>query len=80
MAFSETERQQLLQLKFVGGKIIDRLEQMELDSFDKLRHATLNEILSKGALLTGSTCWKNSHQAKTAINNILYLVKQNDNR
>lgn len=76
MAFSETERQQLLELKFVGTKIIDRLEQMELDSFDKLRNATLDEILSKGALLTGSTCWKNSHQAKTAIDNILHLVRQ----
>ena len=76
MAFSETERQQLLELKFVGIKIIERLEEMQLDSFDKLRNASLDEILNKGALLTGSTCWKNSHQAKTAILNILYLVQQ----
>ena len=76
MAFSETERQQLLELKFVGTKIIERLEEMQLDSFDKLRNASLDEILNKGALLTGSTCWKNSHQAKTAILNILYLVQQ----
>ncbi|WP_176701845.1 hypothetical protein [Gilliamella sp. GillExp13] len=54
MAFTETERQQLMELKFVGAKII--------------------EILNKGALLTGSTCWKNSHQAKTVISNILSLV------
>lgn len=76
MAFSETERRQLLELKFVGTKIIERLEEMQLDSFDKLRNASLDEILNKGALLTGSTCWKNSHQAKTAILNILYLVQQ----
>lgn len=80
MAFSKIERQQLIGLKFVGSKIVDRLEQMELDSFDKLRNATLDEILSQGALLTGSICWKNSPQAKTAINNILHLVKQNNIR
>lgn len=51
MAFSETEPQLLLQLKFVGSEIIDRLEQMELESFDKLRHATLDEILSNGFVM-----------------------------
>lgn len=79
MAFSESERQQLLELKFVGSKIVDRLEQMQLDSFDKLREVTSDEILNQGVLLTGSICWKNSLQAKTAINNILHLVKQNNN-
>lgn len=79
MAFSESERQQLLELKFVGSKIVDRLEQMQLDSFDKLREVTSEEILNQGVLLTGSICWKNSLQAKTAINNILHLVKQNNN-
>lgn len=79
MAFSESERQQLLELKFVGSKIVDRLEQMRLDSFDKLREVTSEEILNQGVLLTGSICWKNSPQAKTAINNILHLVKQNNN-
>ncbi|MWN89115.1 helix-hairpin-helix domain-containing protein [Gilliamella sp. Pra-s65] len=74
MAFSETERQQLMELKFVGTKIIERLEQMGFDSFQQLRQTTLDEVLSKGALLTGSTCWKNSHQAKTTIRNILSLV------
>lgn len=77
MPFSEQERNQLLTLKFVGDKIIERLEEMELDSFAKLKMTTLNEILNKGALLTGSTCWKNSHQAKTAISNILTLVHEN---
>ena len=76
MAFSETDRRQLLELKFVGTKIIERLEEMQLDSFDKLRNASLDEILNKGALLTGSSFWKNSHQAKTAIQNILALVNQ----
>ncbi|WP_392560925.1 hypothetical protein RHO12_06905 [Orbus sturtevantii] len=74
MAFSQSEYNQLINLKYVGAKIIERLEQMELDSFDKLKQTTLDDILSQGALLSGSTCWKNSHQAKTAILNILSLV------
>lgn len=78
MAFSEQEKKHLLELKYVGDKIIERLQQMGFDSFEKLRNTTLDEILKKGALLTGSSCWKNSHQAKTAIQNILALVNQCD--
>lgn len=78
MAFSEQEKKHLLELKYVGDKIIERLQQMGLDSFEKLRNTTLDEILNKGALLTGSSCWKNSHQAKNAIQNILALVNQCD--
>lgn len=78
MAFSETEYSQLIALKFVGAKVIERLEQMEFDSFAKLRTTSLDEILAKGALLSGSSCWKNSHQAKTAILNILHWVNQPD--
>ncbi|QYN43644.1 MULTISPECIES: hypothetical protein [unclassified Gilliamella] len=78
MAFSELEKQHLLELKYVGDKIIERLQQMGFDSFEKLRNTSLEEILNKGALLTGSSCWKNSHQAKTAIQNILALVNQRD--
>ncbi|WP_255307107.1 hypothetical protein [Gilliamella sp. Bif1-4] len=40
MAFTETERQQLMELKFVGAKIIERLEEMNFNSFDKLRNAS----------------------------------------
>lgn len=76
MAFSEQEKKHLLELKYVGDKIIERLQQMGFDSFEKLRNTTLDEILNKGALLTGSSCWKNSHQAKTAIQNILALANQ----
>lgn len=76
MAFSEAEYTQLVALKFVGEKVIDRLEQMGLDSFAKLRATHLDEILAKGALLSGSSCWKNSPQAKTAILNILHWVNQ----
>ncbi|WP_051634140.1 hypothetical protein [Gilliamella sp. Imp1-1] len=63
-----------MELKFVDAKIIERLEDMHFDSFDKLRNASLDKILNKSTLLSGSTCWKNSHQAKTVINHILSLA------
>ena len=46
MAFSEQEKKHLLELKYVGDKIIERLQQMGFDSFEKLRSTTLDEILS----------------------------------
>jgi len=61
MAFYQSQYNQLIDLKFVGTKIIECLEQMGLDSFDKLKQTTLDEILSRGARLSGSTCWENSH-------------------
>lgn len=79
MGFSQAEYKQLIGQKFVGPKIISRLEQMGLDSFDKLRKISLEEILNNGAQLSGSTCWKNSPQAKTAILNVLSLVNSTTN-
>ena len=46
MAFSEQEKKHLLELKYVGDKIIERLQQMGFDSFEKLRSTTLDETLS----------------------------------
>ncbi|WP_073660886.1 Pathogenicity locus, partial [Pseudomonas aeruginosa] len=44
-----------------------RLEQMGLDSFVRLRDSDAASILAQGAALTGSSCWKNSPQARAAI-------------
>ena len=44
-----------------------RLQQMDLDDVAKLAAADPADILQQGALLTGSSCWKNSPQAKAAI-------------
>ncbi len=46
MAFSEQEKKHLLELKYFGDKIIERLQQMGFDSFEKLRSTTLDETLS----------------------------------
>ena len=67
MRFSETEKATLLAVKGVGPKVIERLEQMGFASFDQLADADANDILAQGAALTGSSCWKNSPQARAAV-------------
>jgi hypothetical protein len=68
MPFLPSERSQLLAVKGVGPTVIARLEQMGFESFAHLRKANALDILSEGAKLTGSSCWKNSPQARAAIN------------
>eukprot|EP01132_Coremiostelium_polycephalum_P006256 gene6256-7791_t len=76
MGFSGEEKQSLLKLKGVGNKIIERLIEMKLDSFEKIRKVDAQYILNRGAEITNSSCWKNSPQAKNAVNAIVNLVKQ----
>lgn len=67
MAFTETEKAALLTVKGVGDKVIMRLEQMGIDSLDKLALANPQDITEQAASLVGSSCWKNSPQAKAAV-------------
>lgn len=67
MAFTETEKAALLTVKGVGEKVIMRLEKMGIDSLDKLALANPQDITEQAASLVGSSCWKNSPQAKAAI-------------
>lgn len=67
MSFPIEERKVLLAVKGVGPTVIARLESMGFQSMHKLADADAKEILSLGASLTGSSCWKNSPQAKAAV-------------
>ena len=55
---------------------MQRLQQMSLDDVATLAAADLEDILEQGAKLTGSTCWKNSPQAKAAIAAAVAWAKQ----
>ena len=55
---------------------MQRLQQMSLDDVATLAAADLEDILEQGAKLTGSTCWKNSPQAKAAITAAIEWAKQ----
>lgn len=67
MHFQPSERQILLKTKGVGPTVLARLEQMGIASLAQLAAADASDILARGARLTGSTCWKNSPQARAAI-------------
>ena len=65
--FSAVEKSALLRVKGVGPKVIERLEQMGFSTLQQLADADARDILAQGAQLSGSSCWKNSPQAKAAV-------------
>jgi hypothetical protein len=67
MRFTDKDRSTLLAVKGVGPKVIERLEQMGFSRMEQLAAADATDILAHGANLTGSSCWKNSPQAKAAV-------------
>jgi len=75
MAFSPTERTALLALKGVGPTVITRLEQMGIDSLAELGRSDVTDILAQASAALGSTCWKNSPQARAAITAAVDLAR-----
>ena len=65
--FSQEETQSLLAEKGIGKTVLQRLAQMGLDDVEALANADIDEVLTLGAMLTGSSCWKNSPQSRAAI-------------
>ena len=65
--FPAHERDALLALGGVGPVVVQRLEQMGIASLRQLAAAEPAEIVASAAGLTGSSCWKNSPQARAAI-------------
>ncbi|WP_308022779.1 recombinase RecA [Neisseria oralis] len=79
MAFTEEQTQSLLAVKGIGKTVLQRLQQMGLDDVAELAAADAGEILQQGAALTGSSCWKNSPQAKAAIEAAVAWAKAQQN-
>ncbi|MBO0367531.1 MULTISPECIES: helix-hairpin-helix domain-containing protein [Pseudomonas] len=76
MPFSADERAALLALKGVGPTVISRLEQMGIESLQMLGDSNVDDILAQASAALGSTCWKNSPQARAAITAAVMLGKQ----
>ena len=76
MPFSADERAALLELKGVGPTVISRLEQMGIESLQMLGDSNVDDILAQASAALGSTCWKNSPQARAAITAAVMLGKQ----
>ncbi|SDQ82119.1 hypothetical protein SAMN05216487_4083 [Pseudomonas sp. UC 17F4] len=75
MPFLPNERAALLALKGVGPTVITRLEQMGIESLAELGNADVSDILAQASAALGSTCWKNSPQARAAITAAVELAK-----
>ena len=75
MGFSKTEREQLLQVKFVGDTVIDRFEQAGIESIKQLSKSSVEEITDIVSDILGSSCWKNSPQAKRSVKNAIDFAK-----
>ncbi|MCX8744452.1 DUF4332 domain-containing protein [Snodgrassella sp. B3882] len=76
MVFSESERALLVKVKGVGDKVIDRLEQIGINSLAQLAEENPQDITQQIACLVGSSCWKNSPQAKMAISSAVEYAQQ----
>ena len=75
MAFNADERSALLAVKGVGPTVLTRLEQLGFTSLTQLSQADMREIVASAAAMVGSTCWKNSPQARSAIQAAIELAK-----
>ena len=76
MALSDEEYQSLLAVKGVGKTFIARLAQMGLDDVQALADTTPEYIQAQGAALTGSSCYKNSPQAREAAKAAIAWAQQ----
>ncbi len=78
MLFSPEERKALLGVKGVGPTVVARLEQMGFASLAQLSEANALDIVSQASAIVGSTCWKNSPQARAAVQAAIALAKSRD--
>lgn len=68
MAGFETEQRDiLLAVKGVGPTVIARLEQLGFDSLASLADADPVQLTEQAAAMLGSSCWRNSPQARAAM-------------
>ncbi|MGH1498315.1 helix-hairpin-helix domain-containing protein [Yersinia proxima] len=75
MGFADNERRALLGVKGIGPTVVTRLEQLGFTSLAQLGQADMNDIVGSAAAMVGSTCWKNSPQARSAIQAAIDLAK-----
>ena len=75
MPLSESEKSSLLSQKGIGATILKRLTEMGLDDVKILATTNPDFILQRGAEITGSTCWRNSPQARKAIETAVNWAK-----
>ncbi len=73
--FNEDERAVLLAVKGVGATVVARLEQLGFHSLQQLAQAETGDIVSQTSAMLGSSCWRNSPQARAAISGAIAAAK-----
>jgi len=76
MTFSASERNALLAVKGVGPTVIKRFEEIGINTFAELATYNADEIAERVASMLRTTCWKNSPQAKAAIEAAIDRAKE----
>lgn len=76
MPFCDEDRAALLQLKGVGPTVIRRLEQAGYVSLTELQGQDAAKVTQQISEMLGSTCWRNSPQARSAIQAVIDLANR----
>ncbi|KEA64161.1 hypothetical protein ADIMK_1407 [Marinobacterium lacunae] len=76
MAFSNQEREALLSVKGVGPTVVKRFEEIGIDTLAELATYRADYIADMVASMLRTTCWKNSPQARAAIEAALARAKE----
>ncbi len=73
--FSDEERTALLAVKGVGATVVARLEQLGFHSLAQLADAQPGDIVAQASAMLGSSCWRNSPQARAAISGAIDVAR-----
>jgi hypothetical protein len=76
MSFPKEQKEELLKVKYVGETVVKRFEQIGINSLEDLSKSSVEEITDIVSDILGSTCWKNSPQAKKAVQNAIDFSKE----
>ncbi|WP_017916418.1 helix-hairpin-helix domain-containing protein [Xanthomonas sacchari] len=71
IAFDAEDRAVLLAVKGVGPTVVARLEQLGVHSLQALAACDARQLTEQAAALLGSTCWRNSPQARAAMSDAI---------
>ncbi|TDB28246.1 helix-hairpin-helix domain-containing protein [Stenotrophomonas sp. ATCM1_4] len=74
--FSAEERAVLLAVKGVGATVVARLEQLGFHSLAQLADAETMDIVTQASAMLGSSCWRNSPQARAAISGAIDAARK----
>lgn len=75
MAFSKAEKEKLLTINGIGNTVIQRFEQIGIDSLLALSKTNTEDVIYQIASMLKVSCWKNSPQARASVNDAIQFAK-----